>query len=300
MARAKTEKKAQRATASAPTGNGATASAALTLKEIQSLFQDAILRKDTRVLNLLMDNSRTSRTTLFGVYKNGYVGRLVEILGNDYEDLRAYYGESAFHRLAEAYIAAHPSQTQNARWFGAKMSAFLSADARYSRRPQLADLAAIEAALSNAFDATDAPHVTMQMLTAHPADEWGRLTFVPHPSATRLDVSTNAFAMWCAIKNGGAVPRLKKNQQTLITWRQGSMPMIRDLSAEEAMLWNEAGRGASFEALCEMAATFDNPDEAALRVAGYLQGWISTEMLTSATLLSPVISRAKRPARLAQ
>jgi Putative DNA-binding domain len=271
-----------------------------TLKEIQSQFQDAILRKDTRVLALLMDNSRTTRKTLFSVYKNGYVGRLVEILGNDYEDLRAYCGKAAFHRMAEAFVAAHPSQTQNARWYGAKMPEFLRADPRYARRPQLADIAAVESVLSNAFDATDAPHVTLQMLAAHRPEEWGRLTFAPHPSVTRLDVSTNAFAIWCAVKNGTAVPRVKKINQTVVAWRQGTMPMIREMPPEEAMLWTEAGRGARFEILCEMAAAFDNPEEAAMRVAGYLQGWISTEMLTSATLVAKAKLGTNSPVRITQ
>jgi Putative DNA-binding domain len=277
------------------------APAALTLKDIQSLFQEAILNKDDRILRLLMDNSRTGRDTLFGVYQNGYVGRLVEILGNDYEDLRAYLGEDAFDDVARAYVAAYPSRSQNARWFGSRMPAFLAGQKPYARRPQLSDLAKIEQVLSNAFDATDAPHITLPDLAAHSPELWGRLTFVPHPSAARLDIKTNAFAMWRSIKHKKPVPRLKNTApQSLIIWRQGTMPMIRELPDEEAMMWTEAGRGASFGALCEMLATFDNPDEAAMRAASYLQGWLASEMLTSVTLVPKTVGAAKRPARVAQ
>ena len=277
------------------------AAAALTLKEIQALFQDAILNKDDRILALVTDNSRTTRETLFSVYKNGYVGRLVEVLGNDYEDLRAYCGDEAFDRLARAYIAEHPSRNQNARWFGAKMPAFLAEDKRFARRSQLSELATIEQALSNAFDALDAPHVTLQTLAGHAPDLWGRLTFVPHPSVTRLQMTTNAFAIWRAIKNGAPPPRVKtKITETLVTWRQGTMPMIREMNAEETMMWTEASRGVRFDVLCELAATFDNPEEAAMRAAGYLQGWISTEMLTSAALAAKASPATKRPLRVPQ
>jgi hypothetical protein len=51
---------------------------------------------------------------------------------------------------------------------------------------------------------------------------------------------------------------------------------------EEAMMWIEASRGARFGVLCEMLATFDDPDGAALRAAGYLQGWLEAEMLSAA------------------
>jgi len=36
------------------------------------------------------------------------------------------------------------------------------------------------------------------------------------------------------------------------------------------MLWDEAARGVRFGVLCEMAATYDDPDRAALHAAGYL------------------------------
>jgi Putative DNA-binding domain len=293
--------KTKKPVASSPTSK-VVAPAALTLKETQALFQDAILGKDDRILRLLMDNSRTGRDTLFGVYQNGYVGRLVEILGNDYEDLRTYLGKDAFDDVARAYVAACPSHSQNARWFGSRMPTFLTEQKRYARRPQLSELAKIEQVLSNAFDATDAPHISLQDLAAHSPELWGRLTFVPHPSAMRLDVKTNAFAMWRAIKHKTPVPRLKITQRrSLLIWRQGTMPMIREMPDEEAMMWTEAGRGASFGALCEMLATFDNPDEAAMRAANYLQGWLTSEMLTSAALAPKAPAAGlKRPARMAQ
>jgi Putative DNA-binding domain len=270
-----------------PLSSAASVSPPLTLSEIQALFQAAILENDKRVLGLLLDNSMTTRETLFGVYQNGYVSRLVEILGSDYEDLRAYLGEDAFDELAQAYVAAKPSQSQNARWFGNQMPAFLAADERYSSRRELTDLAQIERALSLAFDAADAPQITLKNLADHKPEDWGRLTFVPHPSVTAFDLTTNAFSIWRAIKNEKPVPKSKTIVgQRLVTWRQGVTPMIREMQAEEAMMWLEACRGARFEVLCEMIATFAKPDEAAVRAATYLQGWLASEMLTSANLAS--------------
>ena len=39
--------------------------------------------------------------------------------------------------------------------------------------------------------------------------------------------------------------------------------MFRELSAEEAMMWDEAANGIPFGVLCEMLATYDDPDGAA-------------------------------------
>jgi hypothetical protein len=262
-----------------------TSRAALTLKETQALFQEAILNQDDRVLDFLLDNSRTGRDTLFGVYQNGYVGRLVEILASDYEDLKSYLGEDEFEELARAYVAANPSRTQNARWFGSRMVEFLKTEGRYAQRHEVADLATIEQALSNAFDAADATHITVQDLAKFKPDDWARFTFVPHPSVAIIDVQTNAFAIWRAVKDGKTPPRVKaKAVQHLMTWRQGTTPMIREIASEEVMMWTEACCGLRFEALCEMVAAFDDPDGAAMRAAQYLQGWLSTEMLVTAKL----------------
>ena len=65
----------------------------------------------------------------------------------------------------------------------------------------------------------------------------------------------------------------------LLIWRQDTTPMFRELPTEEAMMWDEAANGIPFGVLCEMLATFDDPDGAAARGAGYLHGWISSGSL---------------------
>ncbi|MFN0217214.1 MAG: putative DNA-binding domain-containing protein [Hyphomicrobium sp.] len=253
-----------------------------TLKEIQDSLQAAILTGDDAILATILDNSRTSRDTLFGVYRIAYVGRLVEILQTEYALLHAYCGDEEFGRFARAYIAANPSRSQNARWVGVRLPAFL-AD-HVPELPQFAELAGIEKAVSDAFDAADAPVIGLPDMAAFPPDAWGRLAFAPHPSATHLDAATNAFAIWKALKDDEAPPALATLRQPdrLIIWRQKLAPMARVMGAEETMMWTEACRGVRFDVLCEMLATFDDPDTAAVRAAGYLQGWLATEMLTSA------------------
>jgi hypothetical protein len=57
------------------------------------------------------------------------------------------------------------------------------------------------------------------------------------------------------------------------------MARFKPLTAEEAMMWNEAAKGVAFGVLCEMVATFAGEDEAELRAATYLKGWVDMGML---------------------
>lgn len=254
------------------------------LREVQDQMQAAILTGDEGVLPLLMDNSRTGRETLFGVYRHAYVARLIDILRHEHEVLHGYLGDDQFISLARAYIAAHPSRNQNARWFAAHLPEYLATTEPYAAHVELAGLAALQRALTNAFDAADAPVLTIANLATVPPEAWANMTFVPHPAVARLDRAANVLAIWLALKDETPPPAVenKDTPERLIVWRHETRPMVRRLEPEEAMLWDEAAKGVPFGVLCEMAATYDDPDTAALRVAQYLQGWIAGGALSMA------------------
>ena len=88
------------------------------LAQLQSAFQAALLDGSSGVLEHLGTNAREPKDVMFGVYRNAYVFRLADILADDFERLHTYIGDEAFFSLARAYIAAHPSQSANARDFG--------------------------------------------------------------------------------------------------------------------------------------------------------------------------------------
>jgi hypothetical protein len=50
------------------------------------------------------------------------------------------------------------------------------------------------------------------------------------------------------------------------------------------MMWDEAVKGVRFGVLCEMVATFVGEDDAELRAASYLKGWVDTGMLAGLQL----------------
>lgn len=249
---------------------------------LQDAFQRAILAGDDAVLSDLLDGARDSRATLLGVYRDGYVLRLVEVLRGDNAALDAHLGEDAFEAMARAYLKSHPSRHPNARYVGRDLPVFLAETEPYRAAPVLAELAALDWALSEAFDAPDAPDLTAADLAGVPPESWTHLILVPQAHARRLDLTTNASAIWSAVNEDAPLPAAERlpEPERLLVWRAQAGPMLRPLSVEEAMLWDEACGGIPFGVLCEMAATYADPDNAALRVAGALQGWIGAGLLS--------------------
>lgn len=248
----------------------------------QSEFQRGILSGDDSILAEILDSPREKREVLFGVYRYAYGSRLVEAMRSDHELLHTYLGDEMFDEMGHAYVAASPSQHPNLRWFSQSLLGFLKATAPYSDYPVLSDLAALEKALNDAFDAKDAPAVAVADMAGFAPEVWQDLKFIAHPSAIRLDLTTNASEVWRALKNDETPPDAVKLEEPcrLLIWRQDVRPLFRELAAEEAMMWDEAAAGIPFGVLCSMLATYDDPEGAAARGAGYLHGWVTGGLLT--------------------
>jgi hypothetical protein len=258
----------------------------LKLKDFQDRFQRAILDGDDAILSDIPDGPRETKTNLLGIYRDAYVLRLIEVIGNDHELLRSYIGAERFDAMARAYIADCPSNQPNARWFAHRLPEFLSATAPYAQEQVLGELAALERALNDAFDGPDAPALSMVDLAAIPAETWAQLSFVCHPTATRLDAHTNVGAIWIALRAGETPPACTPTEEPnpLLVWRHDTTSKFRELTSEEAMMWDEAAKGRPFGDLCAMLATYDDPPGAPVRAAGHLKAWLDAGALSEVVL----------------
>ncbi len=252
------------------------------LKEIQDEFQRGILAGDDAILGEVNDSSKEERKVLFGVYRNGYVARLAEILGEDYEQIHAYLGDRAFANLVRAYIAGNPSDQRSARWFGRHMPAFIAKSRTFADHPEVAELAALEKALADAFDGPDAEPLQFCRARRGSRRRLARVSYssrIRPRSASPSRPTPQRSGPRSRMRQPRPSPRGCLSPQALLVWREGFMARFKPLSTEEAMMWDEAAKGVRFSVLCEMVATFAGEDEAELRAASYLKGWIDLGML---------------------
>ncbi len=256
----------------------------MTLAEVQDSFQQALLAGSDGLLTQLADGPREPKNVLLGLYRDSYILRLIEFAQNDHELLRVYLGDDAFEDMARGYAAAYPSRYRNAKDFCAHVPQFLAEAEPYREYPAIADLAALEKALNDAFYAVDEAAIGVPDLAVFAPEDWASLQFTPHCSAARLNFRTNAAEIWTALKRGSEPPAAEAGgPHRVLVWRL-DVPKFRVLGEEEAMLWDEAANGVRFGILCEMVAAYGDADAAAVRTAGYLQGWIASGLLLGATL----------------
>jgi hypothetical protein len=256
------------------------------LAQLQAVMQRSILEGDNATLCFIKPTPNDTPETMLGIYKNAYVLRLVEVIGNDHEYLKTYLGDEQFGRMGRDYVKAHSSHSPNARWFAHRLPEFLAAAEPWSGHPELAELADLERALNDAFDAPDAPVFTFGDLQALDPESIANATFAIHPSMRLIKAATNAASLWSALKSEERPPKpeLLPEPIDILVWRQGFASRFRLLGAEEFMALSEAAKGVPFAVLCEMIATMDDPDSAAMRAGGYLRGWIEAELVSAVSL----------------
>ena len=219
------------------------------------------------------------RQTRLRIYYSAYRLRLIAALAVDYPALEALVGESAFEKLAAAYIDARPSTYRNLRWFGGALAEFLANDPTFGPQPVLAELAEFEWAQGLAFDADDAAQTSFEQIASVPPVNWPGLRFIAHPSLQLVESHWNVIAIWHAHRDHQEIPEPSRYQQakTIAVWRRDFKTYFRTLDCDETWLWRAFAGGAGFgEACADFAAVTSLADtDAAQRAAGLLRGWVN-------------------------
>ena len=236
------------------------------LREVQRSFWTA-LRRD--------DDAPAIVQGRFAVYTDAYLWRLQDVLREDFPRLAAVVGAEDFDALTRDYLRRHPSKHPSVRHLGRRMADYLAT--RRDLAPALADLARLELARTNAFDAADAACLTMDALRAVEADAWPRLSFIPVPSCAVLELDWPAHVLW----DGGDATTLAHERTALRVWRAPDFSVLHaPLDPRSAQALRRLGAGEPFLALCDVFADLP-PADAAREAIALLARWVEDGMLAA-------------------
>jgi hypothetical protein len=135
-----------------------------------------------RERRIVRGNARMAPTDQLQVYNGAYLARLIEVLQGDFGALQHALGEDAFRALLAKFLLAHPSRHPNLNQLGAPLPAFVARQRSLPQRAFLAELATIERAVAEAFDAPEFEAVTQDEMAAVPPEQWGKARLQLNPS----------------------------------------------------------------------------------------------------------------------
>ena len=139
-------------------------------------------------------NDRLDSFERLEIYNRQYWFRIRGCLYDDFPGLRAVLGDRKFERLADIYLAEHPSRSFTLRNLGSSMVAFLERNPRLTApRTSLAlDMARLEWAHIEAFDNEAIPSLqTDDLLDTNSVEI--RLQLQPHLALLRLNYEIDSF-----------------------------------------------------------------------------------------------------------
>lgn len=210
-----------------------------------------------------------------------------DLLAGEHGKLRRYMGEIAFTALARAYAARYPSGPRD------RLPEFLAAAPRYALHRELAELAFLERALSQACEAAAAPATALAELATLKSEELETAVFALHPSTRRFKVSTNVTSLWSCLRCDEIPPKPSRlaAPQEILVWRQNQQARFRLLGDEEAKAFDAAASAAPFAAIHGTIAALDDPATATRRAFAYLRGWIEAQAVSGIRLAAAVAAK---------
>jgi uncharacterized protein (UPF0276 family) len=128
--------------------------------------EGATTASEASKIDAMIVGDELAAATRIDIYANMYFARLHDALMEDYEALEKSIGHANFHNLVTDFLLAHPSSNPSLRHLGTPLSAFVRGHAVSKDFPWAADLATLEWARVEAFDAANGTPIDGAVLGA--------------------------------------------------------------------------------------------------------------------------------------
>ena len=217
------------------------------LAALQQRFLDGVLADGPQAAGDIRGTPAFAVDQRLAVYANAYRRRLVEAMASVFERCAAMLGEHDFEALASAYVETHPPRDRSLSRYGVDFPEWLRA--RGPGRAIAAGMAAIDAGLRRAFDATDAEPLDRAALLALPVAAWAGLRFEWVPALATGQVEAAAIERWREpVPNG--VEDSDEPITAIAFWRRDGQTFFRSMAASEALLLERLRGGATLAEAC--------------------------------------------------
>jgi hypothetical protein len=244
------------------------------LREVQRLFWRSIasapgaLAAPRALLEVSAPSATLDPAARPQVYADAYFWRLRDVLAENFPRLAAILGPERFEDLAREYLERHPSEHPSLRFLGRGLAAIVARHA--DQAPALVDLARLEWARVEVFDAADCETLTVEALRSIRPEDWPSLRFVPIQALAVLRFTWPAHEVWDGADAGTLTPR----PGHVRVWRARDDRVFHaPMDTGEGEALERLIAGAPFEVVCQ---AFDDlpPPAAAERMAGLLGRWL--------------------------
>jgi hypothetical protein len=180
-------------------------------------------------------NDRLSPAQQIEIYREQFWLRHTSCLLEDFEGLAAVLGQSNWERLTEDYLSAHPPTSFSLRDLGDRMPEFVDRSSWLPHHELCVDMARVEWAYIEVFDAPDAAPLDPAELAAVPESAWERARLRLSPALRLVRVGHPVAAFRRSVRLNEADRSLPEPEpQNLVIYRGGDRDLYHQVLADAA------------------------------------------------------------------
>lgn len=208
------------------------------------------------------------------IYRQQFWLRHTSALLEDFPGVSGILGQQHWERLAEEYLEAHPPTTFDLRDVGERLPDFIAHHAEWlPQRGLVADMARLEWAYVEVFDAADAPPLAPEKLVDLPPEAWPRLRLTLNPAVRLLRVAYPVVELRRQLcpPQTSPVPNPAADARRLLVHRSSRDIRVEALEEVPFRLLEAVADGAALAGACESALSAEGA--AGALTGARLQAW---------------------------
>jgi hypothetical protein len=171
-------------------------------------------------LRIVLPSETLTATERVGIYRGMYLARLGEALESDYPGLLHYLGEDDFYALVAKYLDAYPSRSYTLNRLGDHLPEFIAKQPDLAKRDFLFDLARLELALTQVFDAPESPVLKQEEISAVPPDSWDRVVLKPIEALRLISFQYPVSEYLGGVDQENPFPVIRRRQTYTVAYRR--------------------------------------------------------------------------------
>ena len=258
---------------------------------VQAGWRDAVEAGEvpegaTRLEDVVPGNDRLTAEQQLRIYAYAYYRRLIDVMAEEYPGVLALLGEEGFDGLVRAFLQEHPSTSWTLNRLSVPFPAWLRSegDRRGDGRMLFAaDVARVERAMDDVWDAPFEDPISADALAAVPPEGWADLHLVTAQCLRLLALDHPVTDFMDLARAGEPADIAPPTPSWVLVHRRGTRRFRPPLTHEQFDLLSALVAGGTLGEALEAAADREGADVAAMMagVGEWLRDFAARGLFTS-------------------
>ena len=244
--------------------------------------QEAVAAKKSQALvstrhfpQLVLPSRTLNSFQRIGIYRDMYLARLREALASDYPALLHCLGDDAFTQLVAGYVQKFPSQSYTLNHLGDRLPIFIRSLRSLRRREFLYDLARLELAISEVFDAPESPVLKPKAIANISPEAWEAVRLKPIEALQLLAFHYPVNAYLQSFRDRSPHPSIRRNNNWVVIFRSSYKLRRLDLTRQGHDLLQSLSSGKPLGKALSLSLSRNRSKVSEVQLFSWFREWVA-------------------------